>query len=420
MRVLVAALHGATDDGEGRGRSGRGCRRGNGLPRRRRRRRMGRMGGFVEGHPRDPASAAVGARRAVALVALVAPPRLGLGLILGLVVVVGGRGGVDRFSRGPTGDLTQARPLGVVNRACVIPRDGGFVCRRVAVLAGFPRGVGVGQRTARRVTARDCLDGRRGGVAVGSLRRRGVELCGARVERRELGRRAGRRGRIIVQRRRRRRFIFPHRAVRDGVAEDLDAALVAMEPLRGRRRRRRRRGGHARDGGGGRRRRARLRVSPRLERYDTRALLRGSVSSETIRAGGERARHAWSGVKSFGVSPIGACASKAPEEHRADRALHLATRRKEGWGAPRDGEGTGRPAATTASSASPPTDARPERGVDEKMEEARDSAPPMEEEAPRDAPDAPDAPDPTARAAPHARLRRPRRRGEDSGDTRAG
>ena len=85
---------------------------------------MGRMGGFVEGHPRDPASAAVGARRAVALVALVAPPRLGLGLLLGLVVV--GGGGVDRFSRGPTGNLTQARPLGVVNRACVIPRDGGF------------------------------------------------------------------------------------------------------------------------------------------------------------------------------------------------------------------------------------------------------------------------------------------------------
>ena len=115
-RVLVAALHRATDDGEWRGRSGRGRRRGHGPPRRRRKGRMGRMG-----HPRDSASAAVGARRAVALVALVAPPRLGVILILGGVVVVdGGRGG-DRFARGPTrGCLTQARPLGLVNRACVI------------------------------------------------------------------------------------------------------------------------------------------------------------------------------------------------------------------------------------------------------------------------------------------------------------
>ena len=148
---------------------------------------MGRMG-----HPRDSASAAVGARRAVALVALVAPPRLLDVLILILGIVVGGGGARgDRFARGPTGGLTQARPLGLVNRACVIiiTGAGGFVCPvgRVAVLAGFPRGVGVGQRTARGVTARDRLDGRRGGVAVGSLRRRGVELCGARVE---LGRRA--------------------------------------------------------------------------------------------------------------------------------------------------------------------------------------------------------------------------------------
>ena len=97
---------------------------------------------------------------------------------------------------------------------------------------------------------------------------------------------------------------------------------------------------------------------------------------------------------------MGACASKAPEEHRADRALHLATRRKEGWGAPRGGEGTGRRPATTASSASPPTDARPERGVDEKTEQAGDSAPPVEEEAPAPAPETPRTPPPV----PHLTL----------------
>ena len=78
---------------------------------------------------------------------------------------------------------------------------------------------------------------------------------------------------------------------------------------------------------------------------------------------------------------MGACASKAPEDHRADRALHLATRRKEGWGAPRGGEGTGRPAITSSARADAPTTAG--TGVDEKMEEAGDSAPPVEEEAPR-------------------------------------
>jgi len=97
---------------------------------------------------------------------------------------------------------------------------------------------------------------------------------------------------------------------------------------------------------------------------------------------------------------MGACASKAPEDHRADRALHLATRRKEGWGASRGGEGTGRPAITASARADAPTTPP---GVDEKMEEAGDSAPPVEEEeeeAPAPEPQTPRAPPPV----PHLTL----------------
>ena len=100
------------------------------------------------------------------------------------------------------------------------------------------------------------------------------------------------------------------------------------------------------------------------------------------------------------MSAMGACASKAPEDHRADRALHLATRRKEGWGASRGGEGTGRPAITASARADAPTTPP---GVDEKMEEAGDSAPPVEEEeeeAPAPEPQTPRAPPPV----PHLTL----------------
>lgn len=95
---------------------------------------------------------------------------------------------------------------------------------------------------------------------------------------------------------------------------------------------------------------------------------------------------------------MGACASKAPAEHRADRALHLATRGKEGWGAPRGGEGTGRPAMTAAMTAR--ADAPTEPPV--KMDEAGDSAPPAEEEAPAPAPAAPMSQTPTP--VPHLTL----------------
>jgi len=105
------------------------------------------------------------------------------------------------------------------------------------------------------------------------------------------------------------------------------------------------------------------------------------------------------GVRSSGA-PMGACASKAPAEHRADRALHLATRGKEGWGAPRGGEGTGRPAMTASARADAPTEP-----VDEKMDvQAGDSAPPAEEEAPAPAP-APAIPmSQTPTPVPHLRI----------------
>ena len=138
-------------------------------------------------------------------------------------------------------------------------------------------------------------------------------------------------------------------------------------------------------------------ASPRAVRYACVTPRLGFIRDDSRGRRAGAARLVWRQIT------MGACASKAPEEHRADRALHLATRRKEGWGAPRDGEGTGRPAATTASSASPPTDARPERGVDEKMEEAGDSAPPVEEEeeeAPAPEPQTPRAPPPV----PHLTL----------------
>ena len=100
--MIVAALHGATDDGEGR-EVGAGASAGE-------RSSFGGGGGGEWDEWEDSSRVTLGtphlrqsvARRAVTLVALVAPPRLGLGLILGLVVVDGGRGGVDRFSRGPT------------------------------------------------------------------------------------------------------------------------------------------------------------------------------------------------------------------------------------------------------------------------------------------------------------------------------
>ena len=105
------------------------------------------------------------------------------------------------------------------------------------------------------------------------------------------------------------------------------------------------------------------------------------------------------GVRSSGA-PMGACASKAPAEHRADRALHLATRGKEGWGAPRGGEGTGRPAMTASARADAPTE--PPARVDEKIDvQAGDSAPPAEEEAPAPVP-APATPMPaTPPPVPH-------------------
>ena len=228
--------------------------------------------------------------------ALVAPPRLGVILILGDVVVGGG---------GNAGSRAVRRRLDAGSAAG--PRQPRVRCSR---RDRFPSGpVSPVSQSALDSGRSGChrarrLDGRRGGVAVGSCGGAGWNSEAPASSGASSGDRVP--GVVVVV------ALFSPCAARNGVAEDPAPRLLRWNRFAGVgvvASARRRRGGHASDdddGGGGA---CGCGVaSPRA--VDTRALLRGWFHRR--RSAREASRRGRSpGVKS--LSAMGACASKAPE-----------------------------------------------------------------------------------------------------------